>query len=412
MTKALLVYLHQRLCGYLHDVGNARIEFIYDDDYLQNTPIALSNSLPLTQRTFNDQSARAFFSGLLPDDSELDRLARYLKTSKQNTFKLLAQVGGECAGAVSLYDEAPKATPRIQQPVLDESKLEKILISGRNRPMLGGDDKVRLSLAGAQSKLAVIIQQKQVRLSSETQPSTHILKPPSAHIGDLVQNEFFCMQLAGAVGIAAPKTEIRKIGTTLVYQVERYDRLSNSGTTNRLHQEDFCQALGIAPENKYQHEGGPSLEDCIELIQNYSTRPAVDYQQLLDRVIFNYLIGNNDAHAKNFSILYQNSNTRLAPAYDLVCTAVYPDLNHKMAMKIGGRYDPKDLQRRHWERLVPNTQTSKKALHAQIRSMTDSVRVALESHAFLENTFQHPSSIVNGIIELVGTRIDSLNKLL
>ncbi len=119
---------------------------------------------------------------------------------------------------------------------------------------------------------------------------------------------------------------------------ERYDRVRDEeDNIQRVHQEDFCQALGIPAEIKYQSAGGPSLADCFGLIREASSAPALDLIALLDAVIFNLLIGNHDAHAKNFSLLYRpDQSIRLAPLYDLVCTVYYEELTDKMAMKIGG----------------------------------------------------------------------------
>jgi serine/threonine-protein kinase HipA len=414
MTKQLFVYLQDRLIGTLLDKGNARLAFAYDEQYLLDSPVALSISLPLTDQPFEDNEARPFFSGLLPDDQELDRLAQHLKVSKQNVFKLLALVGGECAGAVSLF-ETPMQEEKRQtnkklphDKPLGDAELEKILRHAKTRPMLGGDDKVRLSLAGAQSKLAVVIRQGKVYYSAPENPSTHILKPPSQHVEGLVQNEYFCMQLANAVGILVPETNLRDVGETQVYQIQRYDRHTVDGLPHRQHQEDFCQALGVVPENKYQTEGGPSLEECVALIQTHSTKPAFDYQQFLDRVVFNYLIGNNDAHAKNFSFLYKNGNAMLSPAYDLVSTVVYPQLNPKMAMKIGGRYSADDLQRRHWERLVPDIKTSKKTLQASVLALCARVEHALAKGEADYFNIEQNQAIISQIVALIEKRVERL----
>ena len=141
---------------------------------------------------------------------------------------------------------------------------------------------MRLSLAGAQSKLAVVISDGKTFLSTPSSPSTHIIKPASNNIEGLVENEFICMSLAKAMGINVPDIELREVGDQRVYQVQRYDRTESQGIIKRIHQEDFCQARGIVPENKYQAEGGPGLDDCVKLIQQVSSRPAVDYQWLLE----------------------------------------------------------------------------------------------------------------------------------
>jgi serine/threonine-protein kinase HipA len=404
MTSQLSVYLGDRHVGNLRDVGNAQLEFNYTVEYLNNPALAISNSLPLRAGPFADVECRAFFAGLLPDDQELDNLARHLKISRNNVFQLLSEVGGECAGAVSLFNQGQESETITDAQPLTELNLEKILLSARVRPIMGADEKVRLSLAGAQTKIAVVMENEAYFMSSQSKPSTHIIKPPSKGFDSLVQNEYFCMQLAKAVGIAVPESAIVKLGETYVYRVQRYDRNLDAGIVKRVHQEDFCQALNISPENKYEPEGGPSLQNCFDLIVKQSAAPALDYQQLLDRIIFNYLIGNNDAHGKNFSLIYKQDKPRLAPAYDLVCTSVYPDLNQKMAMKIGGRNKPEDLQLRHWQRLVTDTSTAKRTLIDRINRMCKRVTEALEGET--EQQTEHEINVQ--ISEFVRNRIDRL----
>jgi len=417
MNDTLSVYLHERKVGTLSDVGNAQLRFNYDKAYLERYELALSKSLPLTTEPFTDQRARPFFSGILPDDQQLEGLAQHLKVSRRNVFKLLREVGGECAGAVSLYDddtELNKTDDASKDPI-SESMLLGMLNTAKSRPILGGDDKVRLSLAGAQSKIAVVIKESQIYLSTPSSPSTHIIKPTSSAIKGLVKNECFCMQLANDVGIEVPEVSLRTVLGETAYQVERYDRIEQHGEVKRLHQEDFCQALGVVPENKYEFEGGPGVKECIELIQEVSDRPALDYQRLLERVVFNYLIGNNDAHAKNFSLLYQNQSCQLAPAYDLVSTAIYPELNNNMAMKIGGRKHANDLQLRHWERLVPDTKTSKRALKEAVLTLCRKVENSLLEYEGANVSIMTDrglgEDIMASIVNVVTNRIQRLRSL-
>ena len=163
------------------------------------------------------------------------------------------------------------------------------------------------------------------------------------------------LNLAKAIGIPAVEANAHKIGSIPCLLVKRYDRIEQKDKSHpvRLHQEDFCQALGIPPHLKYQNEGGPSLMDCFSLIRKVSSLPAVDLKNLLDTVIFNLIIINNDAHAKNFSFLFSQQNTvRLAPAYDLLSTGYYSELSPKMAMKIGKEYNYHKLRFKNFEQFA------------------------------------------------------------
>ena len=164
MTSTLVVYLNEQKVGTLSDLGNAQISFEYHPDYLKLGGVALSTSLPLSTAPFDDAQTRPFFSGLLPDDQQLEGLAQHLKISRRNVFKLLSEVGGECAGAVSLFASQSFASESLalgastkSQSSLSEDELSQRINTSKHRPLLGADDSVRLSLAGAQSKLAVVI---------------------------------------------------------------------------------------------------------------------------------------------------------------------------------------------------------------------------------------------------------------
>jgi serine/threonine-protein kinase HipA len=219
--------------------------------------------------------------------------------------------------------------------------------------MLAGKEGLRLSLAGAQDKLPVVFDGARIGLPLNGTPSSHILKPAIHAVEDSVINEGFCMALAEAIQLRPAKSKVHFVLDRSFLLVERYDRIINtSGHRQRLHQEDFCQALGVVPEMKYQNEGGPDLAQCFDLVR-IATRPnAPQVLRMLDYVIFNTLIGNHDAHAKNFSLLYSGKASVLAPLYDTLSTAVYPTLTTKMAMKIGSKYKFTEIHGRHWEQFA------------------------------------------------------------
>ena len=245
---------------------------------------------------------------------------------------------------------------------VSSQELAAILKELPKRPLLAGEDGIRLSLAGAQDKVAVRIEGNDISLPLGGAPSTHILKPAVERFAGVVFNEAFCMRLAAVSGLPAAKVEPRIVEDIEYLLVERYDRVHQKNaegatTLDRLHQEDFCQAQGIVSETKYQKEGGPSLKQCFALLRDVSSAPVIDLSRLLDAVIYNYLVGNNDAHGKNFSLLYHGAGTtnqeiRLAPLYDVVSTTYYPDLSKGMAMKIGGEYSSDKVTPKDFEQLA------------------------------------------------------------
>ncbi len=406
MNNVLDVYLHDLLVGQLSQNSSGDISFYYDNNYVvQNRP-SISVSLPLSKVSYHGDIVKAFFSGLLPDDIVRHKLAKCLGISEQNTFALLEAIGGECAGALSLYPQG--TTPPKQEigdiEVLDDKKLKEILDLLKRQPLLVGQDNVRLSLAGAQDKIAISLKDGKVALVKGTTPTTHILKPLIDGVKDSVYNELFCMRLAALVGIDVPNTEVKIVNNTPYFLIERYDRVKKNGIIKRLHQEDFCQALGLLPYLKYESERGPNLKKCEELLLNYSARPAIDRVNFLNRIIFNYLIGNADAHGKNFSLIYRGVKPELAPAYDLLSTASYPGLSTRMAMKIGGEYEPNKVCLDHWYKIVPNTEFAKKNIGITLSIIAEKT---LEKADFLKHNLKQigiKSSIFNDICNIISER--------
>jgi serine/threonine-protein kinase HipA len=255
---------------------------------------------------------------------------------------------------------------------LHEHELTNLLDELPRRPMLAGRDGIRLSLAGAQDKLPVVFDGERIGLPTGGQPSTHILKPAIAAVEGSVINEGFCLTLAQAMGMLTAQAHIFSASGRQVLLVARYDRRAvEGGQPVRMHQEDFCQALGVVPEMKYQNEGGPDLKACFDLLRKTTRPSAPQVLRLLDAVVFNALVGNHDAHAKNFSLLYAGNRTTdaptLAPLYDMLSTAVYDHLTPKMAMKLGSKYRFTEVQARHWDQFaqaagLSNAQTKKRVL--------------------------------------------------
>jgi serine/threonine-protein kinase HipA len=356
MTHELDVWLFADHVGRLSLV-EGRLNFSYAPAWLaQPNAVALSGSLPLQAEPFDDHRSRPFFAGLLPEGQMRRLIAQQFQISGHNDFALLDRLGGECAGAVTfapLGQAVPLRAEADDVQWLADDEVVALLDELPRRPMLAGQDGLRLSLAGVQDKLPVVFEGQRIGLPRKRTPSSHILKPAIHAVEDSTLNEGFCMALAEAMQFKPASSRIHVVLNRPFLLVERYDRLVDaSGSRLRLHQEDFCQALGVVPEMKYQNEGGPDLTQCFELVRRVTRPSAPHVLRLFDGVIFNALIGNHDAHAKNFSLLYAGKTPVLAPFYDLLCTAIYPTLTPKMAMKIGSKYKFSDVQPRHWEQLA------------------------------------------------------------
>lgn len=353
MTRTLDIWWDGRLVGQLTQDRHGELGFAYAPAWLEDEQAQpLSASLPKRAEPFTRRECRPFFGGLLPEESQRDAAAQALGVSRANDFALLDRLGGDVAGALQLLPpgDPPTAPALDQQPTpLDDAGLIRVLDALPVRPLLAGEEGLRLSLAGAQSKVPVVLVDGAVALPAPGQPTTHILKPPISRFTATTENEAFVMRLAAAIGLDVAPVEARIVQERTFLLVERYDRaIGADGIVRRIHQEDFCQALGVPPETKYASEGGPTFKDCFGLLRRVAARPAVDVLKLLDAVIFNVIAGNADAHGKNFSILYDAEGPRLAPLYDLLATVAYPDLSPKFAMKIGKRATLAELDDAGW----------------------------------------------------------------
>lgn len=379
--KRLVVYLNGVRVGILSDTEEPA--FTYDLDWLASAPNhPLSRQLPLQKEPFSGQAVRAFFSGLLPEAEPRDRIASILGVSGGNDFAILERIGGDCAGAVSLLPEnTPMPVRRnIRLRWLEESKMASIVERLPRQPLLAGEVGLRLSLAGAQIKLPVIIpeggkpEDSRMALPLAMMPSTHILKPEPTRFPGLVANEAWCMDLAREVGLRVAECHRRIIGKTSCLLVKRYDRsATGNGGVQRLHQEDFCQALGFPASRKYQLEGGPSLKDCFKLIREWSSAPVLDVRDFLDAVIFAVLTGNADAHSKNFSFLYSGKDRRLAPLYDQVCTLGWPELSKRLSMKVGTAGTLAEVSPKHFKQLATSARLNWPMVRERLTDMAERV---------------------------------------
>lgn len=341
---ALSVYLKEQRIGRLFENGDA-FAFAFDQEMVDNLPgkIVLSVSMPVRGEPYFHE-ARTFFEGLLPEIGVRETIARNLKLSPENTFGLLGALGRDSAGAIVLLPDGDSLDRDASVEWLDDQELRKLIVALPRAPLgITGASKVRLSLAGLQRK-AVLVRSGDgtFGLPNDGAPSTHLLKPQyeDTEYPNLVYNESFCMQVAECVGLDVARSEIIFIDSIPCLLVERFDRSTDGAGLTRLHQEDLCQALGLPSGRKYQAEGGPSTREASDLIRDVSHLGGADVLRFVRAVIVNYVLGNADAHAKNFALLYGESGLRLAPLYDIVSTAIYPEVDKTMAMSIGTEFDP------------------------------------------------------------------------
>lgn len=407
---ALDIYLHGRLAGALLRKDNGNLQFRYDRVYLKDGGPPLSLNLPLRPSAYPHRACLAFFGNLLPEEDVRSQLALTVGLSPANDFKLLERFGGDVAGAVTLLPAgAPEGVSVAEElELLSAKRLDEILTVLPQRPLAVDEaGEVRMSLAGAQSKLPVVEVDRGFALPhGSARPTTHILKPEPERFPGLVANEFFCMRLAEEVGLAVAEVEWDRTDSGLPYLiVTRYDRDVTQEPIRRLHQEDFCQALGKLYLEKYQHEGGPGVGTAMALIDAESSAPARDRLQLWQAVVFNILIGNCDAHGKNYSLLYDSPAPSLAPFYDLVSTAVYGELTTRLAMSIDGATHLDEVDASAWARLAEEVGFAPRFLRQRMDPFVDHVVDTAEALAGQPAFVGQP---VEEIVAGIGRRAENL----
>ncbi len=407
--RSLAVWLLEERVGCLSESPATGLSFTYEASWLASSRCPpLSRSLPPGTEPLRSPAVAAFFGGLLPEGSVRRRVAANLGLSEDNDFALLEALGGDCAGALRLLPEGePSPVPEAPRP-LSESDLADLLRDLPRRPLLAGENGLRLSLAGAQSKLPIRWINGHYALSTADAPSTHILKPENPDFPGLAAVEAFCLDLARRVGLHAVNAEWQRMGDLPCLRVERYDRACEASGENvrRIHQEDVCQALGLPSHRKYQQEGGPSVGDLLGCIREWSTAPVLDLLQFLDLLVFNVLIGNADAHGKNFAWIYWESSRRLAPAYDLVATTLWPELSTRMAMRIGQAKFLAEVGPDHFRKAVAANRIGTSAFLARMEDLC--ARVVQQLPAAIDAAAQLPEGFRDQLASEIPRRAEKI----
>ena len=383
ILDTLNVWWGDRLAGaFSIDEGGA-MHFAYADEWLSDPASPpLSQALPKQPGPFGHHLCKAVFGGLLPEEGQRTAIARVLGVSPDNPFHLLQAIGGDVAGALAflLEGEKPLRDGSGTAPeALQDDELAALLDRLPHVPMLAGEGGARLSLAGAQSKLPVVLTEDgDIAIPRPGEPSTHLIKPEPERFPSLAANEAFCLALARVIGLDAVDAEWREVASRPLLLVARYDRAWTGANTMRLHQEDFAQALGVPSNRKYAAEGGPTLRDSFALLRIAATRPAREVLKLADAAIFNLIIGNADAHAKNFSLLRTNGGEIvLSPLYDLVATHVWEELSPRLAMRFGGAGTLEETSSATFARFAEEAGLAPPYVRRRAEVLTRAVQVAL-----------------------------------
>lgn len=386
----LALHYEDRLVATISADG-AAIRLAYDAAWLSESdrfPISLA--MPLQSEVHDGELVLPWMLNLLPEGEPLRAMTRALGAAPEDALGLIARTGNDLAGALSIAPQRPCEDAGYRL-IPDSEALERVLDELPSRPFLVGEEGVSMSLAGAQDKLPVALIDGQIAVPINGAPSTHILKPDNPRLPGSVQNEALCMVLARRIGLAVAPVMTGVAGKRSYLLVERYDRTGSDIDVRRLHQEDFCQALGRPPAAKYEFNGtgtrGPSIADMFALVRKHMT--ARDITRLLDAVIFNIAIGNVDSHAKNYSILLGRGAPQLAPLYDLMSGLGWANITQNHAQAIGGQRRGRHIYGRHWRRMADASGLAARATIRRVEQVTE--RLLRELPAAVEEVAAMPA---------------------
>ncbi len=363
----------EKYVGNITGTSHTDAVFAYAPEYLADeNSKAISISLPLSEGKFDHVRTENFFEGLLPEGFTRRCVAEWLRADERDYIAILAGLGKECLGAIKVVEQSePKIAADYRLLANDEVRLLAEEGASKSADIVV---KSHLSLTGASGKVGLYFDSQSGKWYQPIgdAPSTHIVKQSHVRLNRIVTNEQLCLMTARNLGIATAESFPIMTDTAgsddLLLATKRYDRefalTNNEETTEnvkkpinglpvpfRLHQEDFAQALGIAASDKYEKNNAGYLTKAFDLLRRYSAKPIEDQLRLWDICVFNYLVGNTDNHIKNISLLYTKDlgAIRLAPAYDLVSTAVYESSSENMAFAIGGEYNLHRITRKSFE---------------------------------------------------------------
>lgn len=383
VTLSVPIYYGDRLVGVIEKLADqGRLRFVYDDSWREVDGIwPLSLSLPLTQAVHTDQRRTAlrpvtnFLFGLLPDNEAIiERWAREFGVGRHDPLALLKEIGADCPGGVSFMEPAAEGW----QEFIDNRQLGREMRRlQESLPSILEGDHGQFSLAGAQAKTALRRTETGWAIPHAGLASTHILKPAMTGLADQAINEHFCLELARAIDLPAAESDVVQFDDIPVLAVKRFDRFGAGDNVVRLHQEDFCQALGVHPRNKYEADGGPTLADMMRLLDRHSGDALTDQTRLYRAVLFNLIIAGTDAHAKNFALVYSPTAgaPRLAPLYDM--NSMYPYAKQRRDMRsslrVAGHYKLYEITRAHLTQRIDGSRLRARDMEAVCDELLDAL---------------------------------------
>jgi serine/threonine-protein kinase HipA len=378
----------------------------------------LSLRLPLRPEPYGDE-ARVFFENLLAEGELREDLATAIQRDPKDVAGLLNRVGAECAGDVQVWPIGMEVPPPTYTP-LKVADLRDLFVARHGEQHTATQLRGRQVMSGTQAKLVFWKQaipggEALYHLPENGAPTTVLIKRPSGRYPWLVENEWVCQRLAASIGLPAAETEIvphpsgRSEDALLMSR--RFDRIEHDAGITRIHQEDMCQALGVSSLRKYQHDGGPGVDKMAALLRQKTADPVMELERLAKMVLLHVVIGNTDAHAKNFALLYTDVRPTLAPMYDTLSTWLYRDiLGDRYAMQIGSAATPDQLHRPAFERLARDLGSTPAQLRRWVEEVLDGVHQHLPELLRVAQGVTGPSEYAAGLARVIAEQTDHLQR--
>ena len=350
-SNELIVCKGKRKVAYLTADERDDWQLIYRHDIIESDRISVR--LPVGESAYHGVNVAAYFRNLLPCKDFRHKAAEQIGLSRDNDFGLLAEICHETFGALGIFPPALAETRAGDLRALDALDLRNIVGAMTIDPMLTRLEGYRHSLPGEHTKLAVRIVDEQMYLPLGRELSSHIVKPAYPDRRESLENEAFCLRLARAVGLPVVNASLKK-GSVNYLLIERVDRVAADSDCNAIHTENFNQINFLQTENAFQREGGLSASECIEILRHYSVQPVIDIKHFLNWTIFNFLIGNGQAMAKDLAMIHSPKGPRLAPFFGLSSTHIYSNLSNRLAMSVGRDDRPDWLVPARWREFALN----------------------------------------------------------
>jgi serine/threonine-protein kinase HipA len=350
-SAALDVWLGDRVVAELTISRRQLPQLRYREDYVAERgegALGLTVPLPVSGRRYKGELVDYWIESLLPEGETRTVLEQYFRVRRGDGFALLTAIGRDCAGAVAVTPTGEPVTAVGELRPLTPDEVGEAVAALRQHP-LGVDEDVRVSLGGLQSKLLLVQADGGWARPVGGMPSTHILKPDPPEFPGLVASEAFALRAAALAGLVAAEARLDVFGGRTVLIVTRFDRSLKDGKLVRLHQEDGCQALGIAPSgpDKYQAtEDAAFYRRLATLLATHADDRADQLRRLGAMLTFTVAIGNTDAHLRNHAFLHGAGTLALSPVYDAAPTAEFAGTRH-LALWIGGQSLLAVVTRRH-----------------------------------------------------------------